>query len=66
MPFPALDPVVSQTPSGWLAVSPDTKHPRIGVIADSADAAKSVFRATLGRWSELRDAAEEPALRVVI
>ncbi len=45
---------------GWLAISGTTDPVRIGVVADTEDVTRALFRAQRARWDELLAAPFDP------
>lgn len=49
--------LIERESGGWLALSPDASGLRIGVTAETADAARRAYEAARAAWQQLLDAA---------
>jgi len=45
--------MIDRAMTGWLAVSPDDAHLRIGVTASTEKEARELFSQTLQKWNDL-------------
>jgi len=61
----ATKPRIIQARNGWLAVSPAGFIPRIGVMADSEEAAELAFDQELLAWEELHKRPDPTPMRRV-
>lgn len=48
-----VEPVVRQTPGGWLATTPGNEFPRIGVMAETSEEAKTKLAQATDAWRTL-------------
>lgn len=53
-----MEPSVTQTPYGWLAISPRTAPLSIAVVGATPDEATGLFCQSADAWARLHDAPE--------
>lgn len=54
----SIEPVIRETPRGWLAVSPADSPLGIGVVGGTPDDALKEFQKAKEAWAVLRDQAD--------
>jgi hypothetical protein len=55
------DPIVSECPGGWLAVTPSSHVLRIGVVGHTREEARARFQDALAAWEVLHERAQAEA-----
>lgn len=53
MPLRTCDPIVQESPAGWMAVTPPEYPLHIGVTGGDAEEARERFAEALEAWREL-------------